>query len=141
MLSVNGLKLAESVRNIYQVTATAGTKPEDLLDPGYWKHVARTLRLGDKIEVLAVDASWYAELRVMEVGRKETFGVRVAFTLAPVELQNVHVLPIHNDYEARPVGSTWQVFKVGTGDPVKTDLPDQGAANRWIASQRKALAA
>jgi hypothetical protein len=135
------LKQADTVRNVYQVTAVAGTKPEDVLDPGYWKHVARVMRLGDKIEVLAADGSWYAELRVMEVGRKESFGARVAFTLPPVVLTNDHALPALHDYEAKPFGSSWQVYKVGSNDPVKTDLPDQLAANKWIASQRRALVA
>jgi len=140
-LGVNGLKPAETVRNVWHVTATAGTKPEDLTEPQYWAHVARLLRLGDRIEVLAADASWYAELRVMEVGRKESFGARVAFTLPPVELKNDAALPALNDYEAKPYGSSWNVYKIGIADPVKTDLPDQIAANKWIASQRKALAA
>lgn len=140
-LGVNGLKLADSVRSVYQITAPAGSQAEDLLNPRFWVHCARRLRLGDRIEVIAVDASWYAELRVMEVGRSETFGVRVAFTMPPVSLSNDHVLPVLNDYEARPYGSSWQVFKVGHPDPVKVDLPDQIAAQKWIASQRRALAA
>lgn len=140
-LGPHGLKPAETVRNVWHVTALAGTKPEDVLDPGYWAHVARLLRMGDRIEVLAADSSWYAELRVMEVGKKESFGARVAFTLPPVQLANEHALPALNDYEARPFGSSWQVYKVGSEDPVKTDLPDQISAQKWIASQRKALAA
>lgn len=140
-LGVHGLKHADTVRNVYQIAAPGGTKPEDVLDPGFWKHVARLMRMGDKIEILAADASWYAEVRVMEVGKKESFGARVAFTLPPVQLKNEHALPALNDYEARPIGASWQVFKVGSDDPVKTDLPDQLAANKWIASQRKALAA
>ena len=52
-----------------------------------------------------------------------------------------NALPALNDYEARQYGSTWQVFKNGSTDPVKTDLPDRIAANKWIASQRRAMAA
>jgi len=140
-LGVNSLKLAETVRSVYQITATAETKPEDLVKPEYWTHVARKLRMGDRIEVMAADATWYAELRVMEVGRKESFGARLAFTLPPVQLSNEHLLPALNDYEARPFGSSWQVYKSGSADPVKTDLPNQSSAIKWIESQRKALAA
>ena len=140
-LGVNGLKPAETIRNVYQITAAAGTSPEHLLDPKYWTHVARRMRLGDKIEVIASDSSWYAEVRVMEVGKSEAYGARVAFTLEPVRLENANALPALNDYEARQYGSTWQVFKNGSTDPVKTDLPDRIAANKWIASQRRAMAA
>jgi hypothetical protein len=140
-LGVNGLKVASSVRNVWQITAPGETKPEDLLAPGYWAHVARQLRMGDRIEVLAADASWYAELRVMEVGRKEAFGARVAFTLPPVRLQNENALPALNDFEAKPFGAMWHVYKIGQPDPVKSDLPDQKSAEKWINSQRRALAA
>lgn len=140
-LGANGLKVADSVRNVYQITAAADTTPEDLLDPKYWAHVARLLRLGDRIEVLAADTSWYAELRVMEVGRTEALGARLAFTLRPVSLSNENVLPALNDFEAKPYGATWQVFKIGQPDPVKKDLPDKIAAEKWIAAQRRAMAA
>jgi len=140
-LGVNGLKLAETVRNQYQITAAENTKPDDLTDPLYWRHVARNMRIGDRIEVIAADASWYAELRVMEVGKSESFGARVAFTMQPVELKNEHALPALNDYEARPYGAGWRVFKAGSNDPIKTDLPDKLSADKWIASQRRALAA
>lgn len=140
-LGVNGLKIAESVRNLYQITAPAGADPADLIDPAFWVHVARLMRMGDKIEVLAADASWYAELRVMEVGKTSSFGARLAFTLHPVELKNDRQLPPLNDYEARPYGSVWHVYKNGTDDPVKVDLPSQEAALKWITSQRRAMAA
>lgn len=140
-LGVNGLKIAESVRNLYQITAPAGAKPGDLTDPAFWVHVARLMRMGDKIEVLASDASWYAELRVMEVGKTGSFGARLAFTLPPVELKNDSQLPALNDYEARPYGSVWHVYKNGTDDPVKVDLPSQEAALKWITSHRRAMAA
>ncbi len=140
-LNVNGLKVAEAVRNVYQITAAAGTTPEELVDPKYWVHVSRRLRQGDRVEVIASDGSWYGELRVMEVGKDNQFGSRLAFTLGPVALANAHVLPALNDYQARPVGSSWQVFKSGQAEPVKVDLPDQLSADKWIASQRRALAA
>lgn len=140
-LGPNGLKLAESVRNVYQITAPEGVTPDDLLDPKFWVHVARLLRSGDRVEVLAADVSWYAEMRVMEVGRSQALGARLSFILPPVALENPNALPILNDYEARPYGATWQVFKAGSDDPVKRDLPDRLAAEKWIVSQRRAMAA
>jgi hypothetical protein len=140
-LGVHGLKLAETVRNVYQITVPPDTKAEALLAPTYWSHVASKLRMGDRIEVLASDASWCAELRVMEVGRSASFGARVAFVHEPVQLKNDTPLPALNDYEAKPYGATWQVFKIGSPEPVKVDLPDQVAAMKWIAGQRKAMAA
>ena len=52
------------VRSIYSVTPENGTPDEALLNPAYWAHVAKHLRSGDKIEVLAEDGSYYAEFLV-----------------------------------------------------------------------------
>lgn len=140
-LGVNGLKLGETVRNLYRITANPGSAPDDVLRPEFWVHVASKLRVGDKIEIMAADTSWYGELCVMEVGRTASAGVRVAFTLPAVSLTNEQTLPDQKDYIAQPVGSSWSVFKVGADAPVKADLPDRAAADKWITSQRRALAA
>lgn len=42
---------------------------EDLLKPECWAHVAQLLRPGYRIEVLAEDGSYFAELLVVSAGR------------------------------------------------------------------------
>ncbi len=59
----------EFVVNDYAYTAHPNTQPEDLLAPEYWAHVATQLRVRDRIEVWADDASWIAEYTVLEAGR------------------------------------------------------------------------
>ena len=58
------IKLAEFVRNVHGATPEAGITLEDMQRPEYWAHVAKTLRAGDRIEVLPEDKSWFAELFV-----------------------------------------------------------------------------
>ena len=139
-LGVNGLKQAETVRNVCHVAAENGVTADDMLKPDYWVHVSRKMRIGDKIEILAADASWYAEARVVDVDRQGKVGASVAFTLSPVELKREELQRVL-DYEARVFGSGWQVFKIGDPQPVKRDLPDRVSAEKWIASQRQAMAA
>lgn len=52
-------------RSVNYVTPENGTTLEEVLAPEYWVHVARQMRAGSKIEVLAQDGSYYAELLVL----------------------------------------------------------------------------
>ena len=60
---------AEYARNIFCATPEIGTKYEDVLQPEYWKHIASTMHPSDRIEVLAEDGAWFAELFVVSCGK------------------------------------------------------------------------
>lgn len=77
--------LAEHQRNIWHCDVEIGTLPEDLLNPGYWAHNARELRVLDRIEAHAEDGSWYVELLVQDCGQNYA---KVAM-LRKVEMQSV----------------------------------------------------
>lgn len=62
-------KQADLVRAQYSIVAEAGSTPDDLLDKGYWQHVASDLRPGDRIEVLTDDMRWAGDLIVHSCGR------------------------------------------------------------------------
>lgn len=57
--------LAESKRQDFVVDVEVGIKPEDLLVPAFWAHVATQFQSGDTIEARADDFSWIAYLRVV----------------------------------------------------------------------------
>lgn len=68
-LAPNRLKFSEHTRNIFTMTPEAGTPIEALVDKGYWAHVAAKFKPGDRIEVLAEDGEYFAELLVQDAGR------------------------------------------------------------------------
>ena len=71
--------LAETKRNQWFATVPETVTPEDLLEPSYWAHVARTLRPLDEIivtidscswrVVLLVEDAWHNGARVIELSR------------------------------------------------------------------------
>ena len=63
------LKLAESTRMIFSVTPEQGVEFKDMLKPEYWAHVGAKLHPGARIEVLAEDNTWFAELFVVACAR------------------------------------------------------------------------
>lgn len=64
-LPASGLEQQQFIRNIWCVKPSESQRFEDLLQPLYWSHVAAKLRAKDKLEILPVDNSYYAELLVI----------------------------------------------------------------------------
>jgi hypothetical protein len=138
-----GYKDAKTVRLTYHITPPEGTKPEDLLLPDFWVHVARQMRAGDRVEVLSLDRSWYLELIVLEVGRDGMGGARVAFIHGPVDLVNSETITQKEPYGVRwgGVEAQWQVVDLESGKTIKEHLPSKEVAQRWVKSHKMAMAA
>ncbi len=67
-LSPSGMQLAEYSRNVWSITVKDDIKA--LLKPEYWVHVAKMLKQFDRIEVLAEDGSYFADLIVTASSKK-----------------------------------------------------------------------
>jgi len=135
-LNVNGLALAESMRAVYRVTTTVSDTQECLLDPAWWVHVSRSLRLDDRIEVMAHDRSWFGELIVIEVGRDGGFGgVRVAWLRAPVALSNDATIarPPAEETHWNSMSNTWEVRRIKDKKVLEANFATKEAAIAWIA--------
>lgn len=125
-LSINGIR-----HNVFRVKPEIGTAPEALLDPHYWAHVSARLSVGDVIEVLAEDGSYFAELLVRDAG---TLFAKVAFK-SPV---TVFAKPEEDD-RALPAGYEikWRGPKVRFGvvhdkDVLKDGFVDRVEARAWL---------
>jgi len=67
---VNNVLLAEHEMRDFVVYALHGTSVEDILETGYWAHVAeRFVPFKTQIKVIAEDGSWIAELIVTACDR------------------------------------------------------------------------
>lgn len=58
------LKSGDFMRATWSATPNAGTSLEDILAHGYWASVARNLGVGDRIDVLPEDFTFFAQLLV-----------------------------------------------------------------------------
>lgn len=100
----------------------------DMLRPAFWSHVARVLRRGDRIDILAADASWFLELVVRacdgveaEVGelRYVTFNAIAARSL--------------DDYDIALKGAAkWRVTRKSDNVVVKEGFESKAAAEAWL---------
>lgn len=142
----NDLKPAEQVRVPYCAFPPIGTTKEDLLSTQFWMHVAKSLRAGDKIEVVPDGNAFYAELYVVESSDLWAKMAIISFVdLAPAV--NAEVPKPDEGTEALTVEHmgrkySWCVIR-GTGagkTVIKDGFQTQEAALAHARDYRKALA-
>ena len=72
--AVANVRLSRSARNEWLVTIPAGTFPETLLRPDYWKHVTHRFRIGENdgkggdIIAICADRTWRANYEIRDIG-------------------------------------------------------------------------
>ncbi len=123
-------KLAEHEHNNHVVYPIAGTTLEQMLNPKYWAHVAREMRLYDKIEAIVEDGSVEYEFRVLSVGKTEVF---VALRLK-VELGSVPQSAAQpSDYTVEWSGPHTKHRVKRGNDVIKDKFDTSDAAKQWLA--------
>jgi len=119
-------------RNVWQVKPDISCKIEDLLDPNYWAHVARSFRAGDRIEAVPEDRHYFAEF----------FVIGASSNWAKIVLLRHQVLIKDNEslskdgYIVKWAGShKWRVEK--DGEILSKGHDDQKSAAAWLANHTK----
>jgi hypothetical protein len=67
-LAPDRMQVGDFVRQVVCVTVEVGTRPEWLLDPKFWAHVANKVRPYDRIEARCDDGEFFAEYLVLQRG-------------------------------------------------------------------------
>ena len=65
------LNVAGSAYNFWIATVGVGVTEQDCQDPVFWHNVSKRLNPRDRIEVWAVDGSWFGEFRVIFADERE----------------------------------------------------------------------
>ncbi len=132
------VKPAEYVRTVWAVRPDAGTSVELLKDKEYWTHVAKTVSVGDRIEAVPEDNSWFAEFLI----KAKTENDVTVFLLRYVPTQEIAAA---NDDEFTIMfagGAKWRVLRNSDKSVMidKLDSRDEAAAwlNKYIAENKKA---
>jgi len=124
------LKLSEYVRSVYHATPEAGTPLKELLKPEYWAHVAKQLKVGDRIEVDAEERTWFAELYVRGVTPTSV----TVFVMRHIEFTKPEAEDSTDaEYSANHAGrGVWRVIRNSDKAIVKSGFPTKEAAESWI---------
>jgi hypothetical protein len=121
----------ETARNVWIFRPTEDITKEDMLRPAFWTHVARLMRVNDRIEVLSQDASWYAELIVRAVGPLEVATGLLAFTQF-----DAIAAPSEDEYTVAWKGPTakWRITRVADKLTLREGFSSEAAAKAWLAT-------
>ncbi|WP_406873294.1 hypothetical protein WHT83_06240 [Aminobacter sp. P9b] len=140
-LHVNGLALAESKRTLYRITTGIDDTPDSLLDPRYWVHVAKQLRVDDRLEVMAFDRSWFAEILVVEVGAGGFGGARMAMISVTLLTNQAEIeKPAENEVRWGGPKSKWQAVRITDKKVLQDGFETKDEAADWIAERSKLAA-
>lgn len=134
------LLLAEHQSRTYCLYVDPLTSQDEILAPGYWANVAKTLAIGDEIKVIAEDMTWRMVLLVRAVSRLEA----VVYVLAHDTMgQAADATGADVPYATKWRGPArkWSVILKKDGSVVKEDFQIEEEAKKWIGSHMKAMAA
>lgn len=123
-------KEAEYIRRVWCASPEQGVTVEDMLVPSFWAHVAKQLRAGDRIEVVAKDGAWFAELFVRSASDN---GAKVA-VLRAVKLTEEVLAVESEDYEIKYRGNAkWSVVRKSDKAVLADGQETKEQAAEWLA--------
>lgn len=129
-LSINGIR-----HNVFRVTPEIGTPLPALLEAGYWAHVSAKMRAGDRLEVLAEDGAYFAELLVRDAGNLYAKVGVLSYTEFGKEA--VESVP---GYEIKWRGPSAKFGVLRGKDVLKDGFVDKGEARVWLDDLVKKVA-
>jgi hypothetical protein len=131
----------EQQTHIWRFVAQAGEVPDQFThDPTVWQNVARQMQQDHEIIIVAAEGTWRLHLYVRAVGRNEAYVGVIGCT----EFKNRVEAPTEESPYAAVFGgpgAKYRVVRKSDGDIVKENFQTMDAANAWIKSHLRALAA
>lgn len=140
-VTVSRVQLAEHARAVWCVTPEAGTTLKDVLAQDYWANVAATkLKPGTIIEVMPEDASFWAQLLVMDTGRLAA-SVKVLHAVKLEADAPLQEAPGDHYIEFKGPKLQWCIVRRSDKSIVKEGIRGKDTALRSLADYERALAA
>lgn len=124
------LPASEFARNVWIAKPEPHVTKNDMLRPVFWSHVAKKLRVGDRIEALSSDTTWFAELIVRAVAGLEV----IVGELRHIQFDSIGTRNAA-DYEVKWVSPTigFRVTRLDDKAVVKEGLKSKEAVAAWMA--------
>lgn len=135
-----GLFRAEHHCTTYMLWVSPGTILEDVLEPTFWKHVAKRLVRADKIEVMPEDMAWRAVLIVRANSSLEAVVQPIAYD----ELGHAPDVSLTaSPYRVEFVNSErkWAVKRRDSNETLKDGIQTREEAERYAANHTRLIAA
>lgn len=137
----NGMERADYARNCWHVTAAFGVPLDAVTQSRYWNQQVQRLNIFDRIEVVAIDGTWYAELLVTDK-RDNAAKVEVIHKAYFQASDPTTSREPPEGYEVRWAGPKlrWSVIRLLDNQRMKSDFPNESDAVKYIHDMVKAVA-
>ena len=126
------LPSGEYARNVWIAKPDPHVTKEDMLRPVFWEHVVKKLRVGDRIEALSSDTTWFVELIVRATQGAEGPEILVGelryLQFDQIETRN------EDDYDSKWISPAvgFRVTRRSDGAVVKEGLMSKPALAAWF---------
>jgi hypothetical protein len=128
---------AEYVRTVYCATIPALVEIDDLVSPEFWAHIASKLRPWDRIEAIAENGSYFAELLVLSA--TATDAQVVILNKRKIDFVQKGEADLLRDYEVSHTPATnWRVVRKTDRRTMKDGLSNRHDAVNWVATHKRA---
>lgn len=137
----NRLKGAEFAFNTWRLTVPSETTLEDLKRAAFYAHIARQLRMGDLIQVMPDNRSYFVELLVVDTASQYAkVAVLRDVKLEALQASTTAAFP---GYSVEYAGDheRWRVIRESDRKQLKSGLASQTDAFTWLTNHLKAMAA
>ncbi len=148
------MRLIRQAKNQYYITVEGTTKPEDVLEPGWWKHIAhlfardwKNLKDGQEppdVLVVCEDRTWRQNFEVRDVGPLHVKVLPISdvcrYGLAAYE-DDIKATG-QGDYSVFfTPGAKWIVRRKSDKEDLAKGLETRDVADAWLATYLKKIAA
>lgn len=130
----------EHARNVWCCTCENAVRPGDLANPSFYANVASKLRIGDHLEIMPQDGSWWVHLIVRNVER----GTAKVGLIQAIDFEDAAI----KTEDLGDVEIKWRGPKLRFGVVRKSDdhvlqenLPTKQAAMTWAMEHERNFAA
>ncbi len=137
------VRLSRSARNEWQVDVPAGTEPESLLEPGYWKHIATRFKKGDDIVAVCVDRTWRATYEIRDIGPHYMVLAIVKHGVDGVCRYGGAQVTQEGNLQVSWIapGSKWGVRRSSDNEIIRSKFETRESAEAWLAGHLRDMAA
>ena len=138
-LNAIDLQLKEAVQAQYTALVPPGTTREEVIDPGYWVHVAQQLRAMTEITIIPKDGAWYGRYFVRYADRNSARVVELEYH----ELQVLTADEVaSSEYEIDfTTAEMFRVLRIADQVVLEKGFGSKDEAMVWMAEHMKAMAA
>lgn len=135
---MTNIGLSEQLRQDWVLLVPEGHAPDDLLDTGYWAHVAQRFQQFDRIEARAETGEWLAELLVVRCGRNWA-SVKMLALHELNEATKVAGVAAKHFVKWRGAVHKWCVLRISDQQVIQTGLDSRLAAESALEQYERVL--